>query len=195
MNSEEWPNLEKKDLLNVMAQVFPFFLIVPLPQKSRDFLRPRCEISSAKEIASEPRFLLRRKWVRMLLAAGFLALPSSAVKITSELWCTQFGNTMGVVRPGGISGKKKEPKPKLFGPDIFGWGGGLPCEGVGAKKLGMSCETQGNQTRWRDIPGFLPGYPSVHFSSPRFRKTIVAKKSYNKTTIRRKLNFWRQLLW
>ena len=24
------------------------------------------------------------------------------------------------------SGKKKEPKPKLFGSDIFGWGGGLP---------------------------------------------------------------------
>ena len=24
---------------------------------------------------------------------------------------------------------KKEPKPKFFGPDIFGWGGGLPREG------------------------------------------------------------------
>ena len=34
------------------------------------------------------------------------------------------------------SGKKKEPK--LFGPDVFGWGGGLPREGVGAKKFGMS---------------------------------------------------------
>ena len=50
--------------------------------------------------------------------------------------------------------KKKEPKPKLFGPDIFGWGGGLSREGVGAKKFGMSFETQGNQTFWRDIPGF-----------------------------------------
>ena len=38
--------------------------------------------------------------------------------------------------------KKKEPKPKLFGPDIFGWGGGFPCEGVGAKKFGMSVGTQ-----------------------------------------------------
>ena len=41
------------------------------------------------------------------------------------------------------SGKKKKPKPKLFGPDIFGWAGGLPREGVGAKKFGMSFETQG----------------------------------------------------
>ena len=38
------------------------------------------------------------------------------------------------------SGKKKEPKPKLFRPDIFGWGGGLPREGVGAKKFGTSLE-------------------------------------------------------
>ena len=38
---------------------------------------------------------------------------------------------------------KKEPKPKLLSPDIFWWGGGLPREGVGAKKFGMSLETQG----------------------------------------------------
>ena len=41
----------------------------------------------------------------------------------------------------------------MFGPGIFGWGGGLPREGVWAKKFGMSFETQGNQTFWRDIPG------------------------------------------
>ena len=58
-----------------------------------------------------------------------------------------------------FSGKKKEPKPKLFDSDIFGWGGGLPREGVGAKKFGMSFETQGNQTFWRDTPGLCPGYP------------------------------------
>ena len=58
-----------------------------------------------------------------------------------------------------LSGKKKEPKPKLFGPDIFGWGGGLPCEGVGAEKFGMPFETQGNQTFWAGYPGILPGYP------------------------------------
>ena len=60
------------------------------------------------------------------------------------------------------SGKKKEPKPKLFGPGIFGWGGGLPRAGVGAKKFGMSFK-KGNQTFVRDIPGFFfwhfPGGP------------------------------------
>ena len=57
--------------------------------------------------------------------------------------------------------QEKEPKPKLFGPDIFGWGGGLPREGMGAKKFGMSfkAQAQGNQNFQRDIPGFLPGYP------------------------------------
>ena len=39
-----------------------------------------------------------------------------------------------------FSGKKKEHKLKLLGPDIFQWGGGLPCEGVGVKKIGMSLE-------------------------------------------------------
>ena len=61
---------------------------VPLPQKiARLFGAPRCVISSAKKIASEPRFLLRRKWVNMILAAEFPAIPSSAVKIASERRC------------------------------------------------------------------------------------------------------------
>ena len=54
------------------------------------------------------------------------------------------------------SGTKKEPKPKLLSPDIFWWGGGLPRERVGAKKFGMSLETQGIKLFWRDIPGY-PG--------------------------------------
>ena len=60
-----------------------------------------------------------------------------------------------------FSGTKKEPKPKLFGPDIFGWGGGLPREGVGAKKFGMSLETQGIKLFWRDIPGFCRDVPQA----------------------------------
>ena len=32
---------------------------------------------------------------------------------------------------------------------------------MGAKKFGMPLETQGNQTLWRDIPGFLPDIPGV----------------------------------
>ena len=57
------------------------------------------------------------------------------------------------------SGTKKEPKPKLFGPDIFGWGGGLPCEGVGVKKFDMSLETREIKPFLAGYPGILPGYP------------------------------------
>ena len=59
------------------------------------------------------------------------------------------------------SGKKKEPKPKLCGPDIFRWGRGLLREGVGAKKFGMSFETQGSQTFWRDIRDICWDIPAV----------------------------------
>ena len=44
------------------------------------------------------------------------------------------------------SGAKKEPKPKLLSPDIFWWGGGLPREGVGAKKVRYVPRNPGNQT-------------------------------------------------
>ena len=60
-----------------------------------------------------------------------------------------------------MSGKKKKPKHKLFGPDIFRWGGVLPGEGVGAKKFGMCLETQGHQTSWRDVPDFCRDIPEV----------------------------------
>ena len=55
--------------------------------------------------------------------------------------------------------KKKVHKPKLLSPDIFWWGRGLPHEGVGAKKFGMSLETKEIKLFGRDIPGFLLGYP------------------------------------
>ena len=57
------------------------------PKIARSFEAPRCAISSAKKIASEPRFLLRRKWVKMVLTAEFPATPSSAIKIASERRC------------------------------------------------------------------------------------------------------------
>ena len=60
-----------------------------------------------------------------------------------------------------LSGKKKEPKPKLFGPDIFQWGRGLPCERVGAKKFDMSLKTQGIKLFGRDVPGFCRDIPEV----------------------------------
>ena len=56
---------------------------------------------------------------------------------------------------------EKEPKPKLLSPDIFWWVGGLPREGVGAKKFGMSLETQGIKLFWRDIPGFCRDIPAA----------------------------------
>ena len=79
------------------------------------------------------------------------------------------GNFAGMSRdPWGCSkslfqksGTKKEPKPKLSSPDIFWWGGGLPREGVGAKKFGMSLETQGIKLFWRDIPGFCRDIPEA----------------------------------
>ena len=59
------------------------------------------------------------------------------------------------------SGRKKEPKPKLFGPDIFQWGRGLPRERVGAKKFDTSLETREIKLFGRDIPGFCRDIPEV----------------------------------
>ena len=58
-----------------------------------------------------------------------------------------------------LSGTKKEPKPKLLSPDIFWWGGGIPREGVGAKKVRYVPRNPGNQTFLAGYPGILPGYP------------------------------------
>ena len=52
-----------------------------------------------------------------------------------------------------MSGTRKEHKPKLLDPDIFRWGRGLPHEGVGAKKFGVSLETREIKLFWRDKPG------------------------------------------
>ena len=57
------------------------------------------------------------------------------------------------------SGTEKEHKPKLLSPDIF-WRG-LPREGVGAKKFGMSLETRENKFFGRDIPGSCWDIPAV----------------------------------
>ena len=68
------------------------------------------------------------------------------------------------------SGQRNEPKPKLFGPDIFGWGGGLPREGVGAKKFGMSFETQGTKL----FRGISRDFAGISRQRPKsLRKTIV----------------------
>ena len=88
-------------------------------------------------------------------------------------------------------GKKKEPKPKLFGPDIFRWGGGLLSERVGVKKFGMSLETQGNTCLARYL-GIFPGYPGsaqkvwekkvcVQFSSPNLDQARDRSSTHSRT--------------
>ena len=59
----------------------------------------------------------------------------------------------------------KEHKPKLLSPDIFRWGRGLPPEGVGAKKFGMSLESREIKLYWLDLPGFCWDIPAVPESS------------------------------
>ena len=51
--------------------------------------------------------------------------------------------------------RRRNPNPNFLVRIIFGWGGGPPREGVGAKKFGTSFETQANQTFRRDISGFV----------------------------------------
>ena len=52
-------------------------------------------------------------------------------------------------------------KPKLLGPDIIRWGMGLPREGVGAKKFGMSLEAREIKFLLAGYPEILPGYPGM----------------------------------
>ena len=83
---------------------------LPLPKKiARSFEAPRCAIPSAKKIASEPRFLLRIKWVKMVLAAEFLAIPSSAATIASERRCAIL------VHSGGHCRWQAKKTPTKFG--------------------------------------------------------------------------------
>ena len=56
---------------------------------------------------------------------------------------------------------EKGTQTQTFWSDIFRWGRGLPREGVGAKKFGMSLETREIKLFWRDIPGFCRDIPGV----------------------------------
>ena len=55
------------------------------------------------------------------------------------------------------SGKKKEPKPKLLGPDIFGWGESLLREGEGGQKVRYAFRNPGKPNFWAGYPGILAG--------------------------------------
>ena len=58
-----------------------------------------------------------------------------------------------------IQARKRNPNLNFFGPDIFQRGGGLPREGVGAERFGMSPETRETKLFWAGYPVILPGYP------------------------------------
>ena len=66
--------------------------------------------------------------------------------------------------------EEKGTQTQTFWSDIFGWGRGLLREGVGAKKFGISFETQEIQTFWWDIPKFCWDVPEVpeKFEKKRF---------------------------
>ena len=70
------------------------------------------------------------------------------------------------------SERKKEPKPKVFGPDIFRWGRGLPQERVGAKKFDTSLETREIKLFGRDIPGFCRDIPGAR---EKFEKKVCVQ--------------------
>ena len=52
-----------------------------------------------------------------------------------------------------MQARKRNPTPNFLVRISSGGVGGLPRGGVGAIKFGMSFETEGNQTFWRDAPG------------------------------------------
>ena len=75
------------------------------------------------------------------------------------LGCSRFSDLIVYT----IQARKGNPNPFFGGPDIFGGGGGLPCEGVGAKKFGMSFETQGIVTQNMCFYGHTADHAHVHF--------------------------------
>ena len=84
-----------------------------------------------------------------------------------------------------IQARKKEHKPKLLSPDIFRWGRGLPHEGVGAKKFGMSLETREIKLFWQDILGFCWDIPVVpeKFEKKKVSAQFLALKNANKYSL------------
>ena len=74
-----------------------------------------------------------------------------------------------------LSGKQKEHKLKLLGPDIFWWGGGLPREWGGGSKVRYAAVCPGNQTfdgMSSDCCWDIPGVPE-NFE----RKVVLSSKN------------------
>ena len=88
-----------------------------------------------------------------------------------------------------VSGEKKEPKPKLFGPDIFGWGGGLPRKWVGAKKSSVWPSKPGKSNFFAGISRDFAGISRRCPKSLR-KKVCVQCSSRNVVAMPSKLSFW-----
>ena len=104
-----------------------------------------------------------RRFARIASQNSFLSLlyPFPHYEISEDFWVflSFFPSDRSVF--SSQSGTRKEPKPKLLSPDIFRWGRGLPHEGVGAKKFGMSLETREIKFFGLDIPGFCRNISAV----------------------------------
>ena len=84
---------------------------------------------------------------------GNLILLDKGMRLRNWSRCS-YSARPGSPQQGSLSGTKEEHKPKLLSPDIFRWGGVLPREGVGAKKLGMSLDTRQIKLFGRGIRDF-----------------------------------------
>ena len=73
-------------------------------------------------------------------------------------------------KKGHKSGTKKEPKPKLLGPDIFRWGGGLPREREGWGPKSSVCPSKPRE------PNFFGGISRDFAGISRKRPKSLRKK-------------------
>ena len=110
------------------------------PQETADFRRRPQETADFRRNPFVPCSL-------SLLIPPFLNLSGIPILIIS---------VRTVSKPQGIHlAIKRNPNANF----LVRISSGSSTRGGGGKKLGMSFETQGNQTFWRYIPGCLPGYP------------------------------------
>ena len=127
---------------------------IPLPWEAREkSINDRCGKKGIYHRCPKPQKIKRR--VSTLVVYTFRQSREQQKKSSKQ----QNEITKDRSRAAMRFRKKKEPKPKLFGPDIFGWGGGLPREGGGGRKVRYVPRSQGNQTFLAGYPGILLGYP------------------------------------
>ena len=111
---------------------------------------PRIGPLSQSPICSESAFFLGG-------GGWFPVSRKKMVEHKDNIWNSSRCHLM-VLRGSPMLGKEKEPKPKPFGSDILGWGGGLPREGWGPKS--SVCPSKPGKSNFlAGYPGILLGYP------------------------------------